>query len=67
MLANKILFMQDTINLCVKMGAGALARITELTEYGITESGNNAEGMNGKVLFDGRNLYRGETPMGIGF
>ena len=48
-------------------GADALALITEWTEFRVPDWDKVAEAMNGKVLFDGRNLYRRETLAEIGF
>ena len=41
-------------------GADALALITEWAEFRVPDWGAVANEMNGKVLFDGRNLYRRE-------
>jgi UDPglucose 6-dehydrogenase len=48
-------------------GAGALAMITEWTEFHVPDKDKVAETMNGKVLFYGRNLYHRETLAEIGF
>ena len=48
-------------------GADALALITEWAEFRVPDWGAVANEMNGKVLFDGRNLYRREIVGEIGF
>src|SRR6056300_667541 len=62
----------DSITYCASaeeaaQGADALALITEWTEFRVPDWDKVAEAMNGKVLFDGRNLYRRETLAEIGF
>jgi UDPglucose 6-dehydrogenase len=62
----------DSITYCASaeeaaQGADALALITEWTEFRVPDWNKVAEAMNGKVLFDGRNLYRRETLAEIGF
>ena len=62
----------DTITYCESdmeavQGADALALITKWTEFRVPDWDKVAEAMNGKVLFDGRNLYRRETLAEIGF
>jgi len=62
----------DSITYCASaeeaaQGADALALITEWTEFRVPDWDKVAEVMNGKVLFDGRNLYRRETLAEIGF
>ena len=62
----------DSITYCASaeeaaQGADALALITEWTEFRVPDWDKVAETMNGKVLFDGRNLYRRETLAEIGF
>ena len=62
----------DTITYCESdmdavQDADALALITEWTEFRVPDWDKVAEAMNGKVLFDGRNLYRRETLAEIGF
>ena len=48
-------------------GADALALITEWAEFRVPDWSAVANEMNGKVLFDGRNLYRREIVGEIGF
>ena len=48
-------------------GADALALITEWAEFRVPDWSNVAKEMNGKVLFDGRNLYRSEIVAEVGF
>ena len=48
-------------------GADALALITEWTEFRVPDWDKVADAMNGKVLFDGCNLYRREILAEIGF
>jgi len=62
----------DSITYCASaeaaaQGADGLALITEWTEFRVPDWDKVAEAMNGKVLFDGRNLYRRETLAEIGF
>jgi UDPglucose 6-dehydrogenase len=62
----------DSITYCssaeeAAQGADALALITEWTEFRVPDWDKVAEAMNGKALFDGRNLYRRETLAEIGF
>jgi len=48
-------------------GADALALITEWAEFRVPDWSTVAKEMNGKVLFDGRNLYRSEIVAEVGF
>jgi len=48
-------------------GADALALITEWAEFRVPDWSTVANEMNGKVLFDGRNLYRREIVAEVGF
>lgn len=48
-------------------GADALALITEWAEFRVPDWSTVANEMNGKVLFDGRNLYRREIVGEVGF
>ena len=48
-------------------GADALALITEWAEFRVPDWSAVANEMNGKVLFDGRNLYRREIVGEVGF
>ena len=62
----------DSITYCASaeeaaQGADALMLITEWAEFKVPDWDKVAEAMNGKVLFDGRNLYRRETLAEIGF
>ena len=62
----------DSITYCASaeeaaQGVDALALITEWTEFRVPNWDKVAEAMDGKVLFDGRNLYRRETLAEIGF
>jgi len=62
----------DSITYCASaeeasQGSDALALITEWAEFRVPDWDKVAEAMNGKVLFDGRNLYRREVLAEIGF
>ena len=62
----------DSITYCrsaeeAAQGADALALITEWTEFRVPDWDKVAEAMNGKVLFDGRNLYRRAIVAEAGF
>lgn len=48
-------------------GADALALVTEWAEFRVPNWEKVAEAMNGKVIFNRRNLYRRDTIAEIGF
>jgi UDPglucose 6-dehydrogenase len=62
----------DTITYCdsemeAAQGADAVALITEWSEFRIPNWEKVAQSMTGKVVFDGRNLYRRESLNEYGF
>ena len=64
--------LEDRITYCASAeeaahGVVALALFTDCTEFRMPDWDKVAEAMNGKVFFDGPNLYRRETLVQIGF
>ena len=64
-LGDRITFCADEME--AVRGADALALITEWAEFRVPDWSTVANEMNGKVLFDGRNLYRREIVGEVGF
>jgi UDPglucose 6-dehydrogenase len=62
---NRIYYAEDPYD-AVK-GADALALMTEWPEFHLPDFGKMSELMNGKVIFDGRNIYDPEDLRGKGF
>ena len=62
---NRIYYAEDPYD-AVK-GADALALMTEWPEFHLPDFGKMSELMNGKVIFDGRNIYDPEELRGKGF